>query len=146
VLRYNGAASSVILLPVDLPIRSWPVAIVTLKGRTINPVVQTFVDCVRDVSKPLAIQNLVAAATKGEVVVTTHSANHNGPMTRADRVAEELGRLEGVGKAEGGRIAWRVKTPSDPATRRGRTETNCSPLPWPPVQPLPVAAYRFLPT
>ena len=69
VLRYNGAASSVILLPVDLPIRSWPVAIVTLKGRTINPVVQTFVDCVRDVSKPLAIQNWVAAATKGEVVV-----------------------------------------------------------------------------
>jgi DNA-binding transcriptional LysR family regulator len=57
VLRYNSAASSVILLPVDLPIRSWPVAIVTLKGRTINPVVQTFIDCVRDVSAPLAIQN-----------------------------------------------------------------------------------------
>ena len=65
VLRYNSAASSVILLPVDLPIRSWPVAIVTLKGRTINPVVQTFIDCVRDVSKPLAIQNWGAAATKG---------------------------------------------------------------------------------
>jgi hypothetical protein len=31
--------------------------------------VQTFVDCVHDVSKPLAIQNWVAAATKGEVVV-----------------------------------------------------------------------------
>ena len=57
VLRYNSAASSVILLPVDLPIRSWPVAIVTLKGRTINPVVQTFVDCVRDEFKSLAIQN-----------------------------------------------------------------------------------------
>jgi len=57
VLRYNGAASSLILLPVDLPISSWAVAIVTLKGRTINPVVQTFVDCVRDVSKSLAIQN-----------------------------------------------------------------------------------------
>jgi DNA-binding transcriptional LysR family regulator len=69
VLRYNGAASSLNLLRVDLPIRFWPVAIVTLKGRTINPVVQTFVDCVRDVSKPLAIQNWGAAATKGEVVV-----------------------------------------------------------------------------
>ena len=57
VLRYNSAASSVILLPVDLPIRSWPVAIVTLKGRTINPVVQTFIDYVRDVSKSLATQN-----------------------------------------------------------------------------------------
>jgi DNA-binding transcriptional LysR family regulator len=56
VLRYNGIASSVILLPVDLPTRSWPVAIVTLKGRTANLVVQTFVDCVRDVSRPLAVQ------------------------------------------------------------------------------------------
>jgi DNA-binding transcriptional LysR family regulator len=63
VLRYNGAASSVILLPVDLPIRSWPVAIVTLKDRTANPVVQTFVDCVRDVSKPLAEQIWVGQAT-----------------------------------------------------------------------------------
>jgi DNA-binding transcriptional LysR family regulator len=78
VLRYNGAASSVILLPVDLPIRYWPVAIVTLKGRTINPVVQTFIDCVRDVSKPLAIQNWGAAATKGEVVVLP-----TRPITRA---------------------------------------------------------------
>jgi DNA-binding transcriptional LysR family regulator len=57
VLRYNDAASSIILLPVDLPIRFWPVGIVTLKGRMINPVVQTFIDCLRDVSKPLAIQN-----------------------------------------------------------------------------------------
>ena len=56
VLRYNSAASSLKLLPVDLPIRSWAVAFVTLKGRTINPVVQTFIDCVRDVSAPLAIQ------------------------------------------------------------------------------------------
>jgi len=54
VLRYNGAASFLILLPVDLPISSWAVAIVTLKGRTINPVVQTFIDCLRDVCKPLA--------------------------------------------------------------------------------------------
>ena len=80
VLRYNGAASSVILLPVDLPIRSWPVAIVTLKGRTINPVVQTFIDCVRDVSKPLAIQNWVLQLRKARWW-STHLANHNGPMT-----------------------------------------------------------------
>jgi DNA-binding transcriptional LysR family regulator len=57
VLRYNGAASSVILLPVDLPIRLWPVAIVTLKDRTVNPVVQTFIDCVRDVSRQLTVQS-----------------------------------------------------------------------------------------
>ena len=85
MLRYNGAASSVILLPVDLPIRSWPVAIVTLKGRTINPVVWTFIDCLRDVSKPLA-PITGAAATKGEVLA-------HQPTTTPDGVAFEAARL-----------------------------------------------------
>ena len=57
-------------------------------------------------------------------------------------VSKELGCLEGVGQAGKGRIAWRVKTPSDPATRRGRTETNWSLLPWPSVQPLPSGVHR----
>src|ERR1700719_2991007 len=38
-------------LPVDLPVRPWPVAIVTLKNRTLNPVVERFIECARDVSK-----------------------------------------------------------------------------------------------
>jgi DNA-binding transcriptional LysR family regulator len=65
VLRYNVAASSLRLLPVDIAIRSWPVAIVTLKNRTVNPVVQTFIDCVREVAKPLAARNRAALATNG---------------------------------------------------------------------------------
>ena len=32
---------------------TWPVAIVTLKNRTISSVVQTFIDCIRDVARPL---------------------------------------------------------------------------------------------
>jgi DNA-binding transcriptional LysR family regulator len=42
------------VLPVDLAIRPWPVWIVTLKNRTVSPVVENFLDCVRKVAKPLA--------------------------------------------------------------------------------------------
>jgi DNA-binding transcriptional LysR family regulator len=41
------------VLPVDLPVRS-PVGIITLKNRTISPVAQLFIDCAREVAKPLA--------------------------------------------------------------------------------------------
>jgi DNA-binding transcriptional LysR family regulator len=33
------------VLPVDLPERDWPIKIATLKGRTLSPVVQRFIDC-----------------------------------------------------------------------------------------------------
>jgi len=35
------------ILPVKLPVREWPVALVTLKNRTLNPAVQLFIDAVR---------------------------------------------------------------------------------------------------
>ena len=41
-------------LPIDLPIEPFAVAIVTLKNRTISPVAQLFIDCARDVARPLA--------------------------------------------------------------------------------------------
>ena len=41
------------VLPVDFSPRIWPVAIVTVKYRTVSPVVQTFIDCIRDVARPL---------------------------------------------------------------------------------------------
>jgi DNA-binding transcriptional LysR family regulator len=42
------------ILPVDFPAFSWPVAIVTLKDRTLSPVAQRFIDCAREVAKSLA--------------------------------------------------------------------------------------------
>ena len=42
------------VLPVDLAIHSWPVAIVKLKNRTMSPLVQTLIDYVRDTAKALA--------------------------------------------------------------------------------------------
>jgi DNA-binding transcriptional LysR family regulator len=38
-------------LPVRLPSRPWPVTIVTLKHRTLSPVVERFIDCAREVAK-----------------------------------------------------------------------------------------------
>ena len=44
-------------LPVDLPITGGPIGIITLKNRAPNPVVQRFIDCAREVAKPLTHRN-----------------------------------------------------------------------------------------
>jgi DNA-binding transcriptional LysR family regulator len=41
-------------LPVELPIASAPIGIITLKNRTPSPVVQRFIECAREVAKPFA--------------------------------------------------------------------------------------------
>ena len=49
VLDINSGRYPVTILPVDLPAppRSWPVAVVTLKNRTLSPIVSEFVDHLR---------------------------------------------------------------------------------------------------
>lgn len=42
------------VLPVDLPIDPWPVIVLTVKNRTLSPVVTAFIDCARAVAKSLA--------------------------------------------------------------------------------------------
>src|SRR5262245_18071108 len=54
VLRFNADRSSLKILPVDFVTRPYTIGIVTLKKRTISPVVQTFIDCIQEVSKPMA--------------------------------------------------------------------------------------------
>jgi DNA-binding transcriptional LysR family regulator len=44
------------VLPVDLQSRSWPILAITLKNRTLSPVVERFLDCARSVGKQLAGQ------------------------------------------------------------------------------------------
>jgi DNA-binding transcriptional LysR family regulator len=51
VLRLYGDAFKLKVLPLDLPVRPWPVAIVTLKNRTLNPVAERFIECARDVAR-----------------------------------------------------------------------------------------------
>jgi DNA-binding transcriptional LysR family regulator len=57
VLRFNIDRFSLKLLPVDFEARFFQVAIVTMKNRTVSPVVQTFIDFVRDVARPMARDN-----------------------------------------------------------------------------------------
>ena len=45
---YNPAFK---ILPVKLPVRPWPVTIVTLKNRTLSPVVELFIACAREIAK-----------------------------------------------------------------------------------------------
>jgi DNA-binding transcriptional LysR family regulator len=42
------------VLPVDLPVRPWPVVMVTLKNRTLSPIVERFLACARDVARSTA--------------------------------------------------------------------------------------------
>jgi DNA-binding transcriptional LysR family regulator len=54
VLRFGFKRSSIKVLPVKLPLIPRPLGIVTLKNRTISPVVQLFIDCAREITRPLA--------------------------------------------------------------------------------------------
>lgn len=54
VLRVYGDWFSLKRLPVDLPARPWPVTIVTLKNRTLSPLVERFIECAREVAKSFA--------------------------------------------------------------------------------------------
>jgi DNA-binding transcriptional LysR family regulator len=50
VLRFNAVRFGLKVLPIDLPARRWPVAMVTMKKRTISPVVQEFMKDIRAVA------------------------------------------------------------------------------------------------
>jgi hypothetical protein len=50
-----GLHMSIKALPIDLASAHTPVGIVTLKNRTLTPVAQLFLDCVREVAKPMAM-------------------------------------------------------------------------------------------
>jgi Transcriptional regulator len=55
VLRYNAKQWSLKALPVDLGVKPRSVAIVTLKNRTVSPIVQLFVEQVRAVAKTMSV-------------------------------------------------------------------------------------------
>ena len=54
VVSLHSEAELIKMLPVDFPSSRWPVAIVTLKERTLSPVVERFIGCAREVAKSLA--------------------------------------------------------------------------------------------
>jgi DNA-binding transcriptional LysR family regulator len=52
-LRLLGNRLGIKALPIDLPVWPWPVAIVTLKNRTLSPVVERFVEHIREFTEPM---------------------------------------------------------------------------------------------
>ena len=54
LLHFSDVPSLLKVVPVKLPIQPRPVAIVTLKDRTLSPIAKLFIDCAREVTKPLA--------------------------------------------------------------------------------------------
>jgi DNA-binding transcriptional LysR family regulator len=54
VLQFGPKRSSIKVLPVKLPLIPRSLGIVTLKNRTISPVVQLFIDCAREITRPFA--------------------------------------------------------------------------------------------
>jgi DNA-binding transcriptional LysR family regulator len=57
LLRFGANLPPLKILPVDLPVPPLPVGIMTLKNRTISPVTRLFIDCARELTKPLARQS-----------------------------------------------------------------------------------------
>jgi len=54
VLPFSARRLMLKILDVNLPIQPWPVGIVTLKNRTLNPAARVFIDCARKIARPLA--------------------------------------------------------------------------------------------
>jgi DNA-binding transcriptional LysR family regulator len=53
VLQFSANSPALKRLPVELPTTRRPVGIITLKNRTLSPVAQLFIECAREVAKPL---------------------------------------------------------------------------------------------
>ena len=53
MLQWSSKRLGLKIIPVDLPMRSWPVVIITLKNRMISPVAELFLNRVRDITKAL---------------------------------------------------------------------------------------------
>lgn len=56
LLRFGSRLHSINELPINLPAEPWSAGIITLKGRTVSPAAQLFIEMVREVTRPLADQ------------------------------------------------------------------------------------------
>jgi DNA-binding transcriptional LysR family regulator len=54
IMRFPARHSSLKVLPVELPGTQRQTGIVALKNRTLSPLAQLFIDCAREIAKPLA--------------------------------------------------------------------------------------------
>ena len=66
VLKLRPLEPKLKILPIKAMVDQHPVGIVTLRGRTLTPAAQSFIDCIRDIIKPLskAMDGLAARSRK----------------------------------------------------------------------------------
>ena len=55
VMRLNADYYKIMALPIDLPVEPWPVVVVTLRHRTLSPVVEQFIACAREVARAFVV-------------------------------------------------------------------------------------------
>jgi DNA-binding transcriptional LysR family regulator len=53
VVRFGAKTAGLKVVPVDLPTTRRSIGVITLMNRTLSPVAQLFIDCAREVAKPL---------------------------------------------------------------------------------------------
>jgi DNA-binding transcriptional LysR family regulator len=53
-LKFHAEHASIKKLPIELPMTQRSVGIITLKKRTLSPLAQLFIECAREVAKPLS--------------------------------------------------------------------------------------------
>ena len=58
IVRFNAERYPLTILPVDFPTQALPAGILTLKNRTLSPIVERFIACAREVAKSFATRNL----------------------------------------------------------------------------------------
>jgi DNA-binding transcriptional LysR family regulator len=54
VMRFYSEPSSLRVLPIELPLPKWPVAVVTLENRSVSPAARLFVESAREVAKSIS--------------------------------------------------------------------------------------------
>jgi DNA-binding transcriptional LysR family regulator len=65
VFRFAANNPGLKRLPIDLPTTRTPVAVITLKNRTLSPVAQVFIDCAREIVRGLAKGNRTRTSRGG---------------------------------------------------------------------------------
>ena len=54
IIRFPAKPANIKMLPVELPTTRRQIGIITLKHRTLSPLAQLFIDCAREIARPLA--------------------------------------------------------------------------------------------
>jgi DNA-binding transcriptional LysR family regulator len=81
LMRLNPQFFDLKILPIELPMPSWPVGIVTLKNRTLNPAARLFIECAREVAKLMTGGRATSQAASPHQLTTSPAA----PRVRSPR-------------------------------------------------------------